>query len=282
MAAMDWRPVAASTWTFKDHPLLTALDMVHLLGLTEVVLWAEGVHLDPRGQLPDLEEVGSALDRLGLWPTGMQAPFTGLDLTTAADDVLKARIDVLKQTLDVAAALDCIHVIVHVDGDGVEQREATGAEQSRSQRMRRAAGALEQLCDYGLELGLTLLIKNQPDPAGTRIGARVEDLLHIAQSVDMPNLGLCFDIAHAVASTDAWEDEWQTAEEHIAAVHLSDVGGGGDLRLPLGAGSIDWTRLVHTLDATSAEIDLILEVDGGEEAVQQSLATLHRIVADDG
>src|SRR5690625_1653660 len=118
---MTGRPVAVSTWTFKRHSLLEALDAIHLLGLSDVELWAEGVHLDPGGVMPDLEEVAAALDRLGLWPTAMQAPFKGLDLTPADDARREENIAIIERALDAAAALDCISVVVHVDGVGDEE-----------------------------------------------------------------------------------------------------------------------------------------------------------------
>lgn len=285
MAAMQWRPVAASTWTFKQYPLLKALEVIHLLGVTEVELWAEGTHLDPRGELPDLTEVASALDRLGLWPSGMHAPFKGLDLTVADDEERQNRIDVIKGALDVAAALDVMHVVVHVDGGTADaaalSEEDVGAQGSgRSQRLRTAAEALEQLCEYGLDLGVTVLIENQPDVTGARIGARVGELLELIKTVDMPNLGLCFDIPHAIVSTGAWEDEWQAAAASglTASIHMSDTEGTDDDHLALGAGTIDWTRFLRALDESGGEPDLVLEVAGGEEAVQQSVATLARVI----
>lgn len=271
---MESLAVAASTWTFRQYPLLKALDVIHLLGITEVELWAEGVHLDPRADLPDLEEVASALDRLGLWATGMHGPFRGLDLTVADEAQRQTNIDVLKRTLDVAAALDCATVVVHVDGAGEARFAGVGAEAVRRAALSRGADALEQLCDYGNELGLTVLIENQPDGTGTRIGSGVDELVQLIETVDAPNLGICFDIAHAVVSTGDWESEWKTAKRYIMSVHMSDTHGTDDDHLPLGAGAIDWERFVQVIEESDVDPDLVLEVAGGETAVQQSLTEL--------
>lgn len=277
---MDSLPVAASTWTFRQYPLLKALDVIHLLGITEVELWAEGVHLDPRTDLPDLEEVGSALDRLGLWPTGMHAPFLGLDLTEADETRRLDNIGVIERTMDVAAALDCAMLVVHVDGGGESRPPGAGTDAVRRGMLERAADALERLCDYGEELGITVLIENQPDGTGKRIGSTVDELVALIEQVGAPNLGICFDVAHAVVSTGDWESEWDAALHYIMSVHMSDTHGTDDDHLPLGAGSFDWERFVRLVEEADAEPNLVLEVTGGEEAVQQSMTELSRHVAE--
>lgn len=274
---MEWRAVAASTWTFKEYPLLKALEVIHLLGVGEVELWAEGAHLDPRGELPDLEAAGSALDRLGLWPTGMHGPFKGLDISSADDARRQANVDVIKKALDAAAALDCVHVVVHVDGGGEEPAKGSAADpedEARGPRLRRAAASLEQLCDYAMELGITVLIENQPDPTGARIGSRTAELVHLIETVDMPNLGICFDVAHAQVSTGDWQTEWEAAAEHVASVHLSDTHGRNDDHLPLGEGSMDWAKVARVMRDFAPDLDVVLEVAGGEEAVRRSLTAL--------
>lgn len=278
MAAMEWRALAASTWTFKEYPLLKALEVIHLSGVAEVELWAEGAHLDPRGDVPDLEAVGAALDRLGLWPSGMHAPFKGLDLSGTEDARRQSNVDVLKRALDVAAALDCVQVVIHVDGAGEDPAGAN--ESDRRRRLEQAAGALEQLCDYALELGITLLVENQPDPTGARIGSRTEELVRLIELVDMPNLGLCFDVAHAIVSAGDWSDEWEAAAAHVASIHVSDTYGRDDDHLALGEGSVDWARFARTLGELGPELDIVLEVAGGEEALRRSLAELDRVAAD--
>lgn len=279
MAAMEWRAVAASTWTFKDYSLLKALEVINLLGVAEVELWAEGAHLDPRGDLPDLEAVGAALDRLGLWPVGMHGPFKGLDLSASDEARRRANVDVVKRSLDVAAALDCVQVVLHVDGAG-EDPPGPQAE-GRGERLQRAVQSLEELCEYALDLGITLLIENQPDPTGARIGSRTAELVDIIEAVDMPNIGLCFDLAHAVVSAGDWRQEWEAAADHVASVHVSDTYGRDDDHLPLGEGNVDWARFAVVLDEFAPELDVVLEVAGGEEAVRRSLVELDRLSAPD-
>lgn len=263
--------VAASTWTFRNYSLLKALDVIHLLGITEVELWAEGAHLDPRGDLPDLEEVGSALDRLGLWPAAMHAPFRGLSLLETDATKRSNRIAVLQQTMDVAAALDCALLVVHVDGEGKEIPPSLGTSE-RAALLRTAADALRQLCAYGAERGITLLIENQPDRTGVRVGARVEELAEIVKTVDMPNVRLCFDVAHAVVSTGDWYGQWRQVVDYVMSVHVSDTKGTDDEHLPLGEGAIEWKRVIEALGEADPRPGVVLEVRGGEDAVQRSLS----------
>lgn len=267
---MNTLSVAASTWTFRHYSLLKALDVIHLLGVTEVELWAEGVHMDPRGDMPDVEEVGSALDRLGLWPVAMHAPFRGM---TLLEGEKSSAVSVLRHTMDVAAALDCALLVVHVDGEGEGQIPAKGTA-ARKDVLQNAVNALRPLCDYAAQLGITLLLENQPDRSGARIGSSVDELIQLIADVDAPNLRLCFDVAHAVVSTGDWQREWQKAAELVMSVHMSDTHGTEDEHLPLGVGAIDWQRLVQAVAKADPRPGVVLEVQGGEDAVQRSLKQL--------
>lgn len=267
--------VVGSTWTFKQGDLFTALDMLHLLGVDDVELWAEGAHLDPRLPLPDVGEVGATLDRLGLLAHSMHAPFRALDLTVPDAEAQRERVALIAEVFDTAAALDCPYVVVHADGAGDEFTAASPAE--RQAALERAATSLRELCARAADADVTVLIENQPDATGTRIGARVAELLRLVQLTDASNLGVCFDVAHAVVSTGGWEAELHAALPHLRSVHVSDTDGPTDAHWPLGQGTVDWAAVVAALVAGGYDEGLVLEVAGGEEAVQTSLAELRRI-----
>lgn len=311
-------PVVATTWTFKDKSLFEALDIVHLLGFSDVELWAEGVHLDPRGELPDVAELASALDRLGLTAHSIHAPFRGLDLTAADGGVRRRAVTAISHMIEIAAELDCPFVVVHVDGggnrapraassrdtttdaataaapdtatmSGAEPRAATavGAESGtreafvgRAEALERAAAALAVLCKHADDLGVTILIENQPDPTGQRIGARVAELRQLIEMVGASNIGICFDVAHAAVSTGHWEDELQSALPHLRSVHGSDTEGTRDSHLPLGEGGIAWSEVLAGLEDGGFDGGFVLEVAGGETSVERSLDALRSREAD--
>lgn len=287
-------PVVAATWTLKERPLFEALDIVHLLGLSHVELWGEGVHVDPRGALPDLDELGAVLDRIGLTAHSIHAPFRGLDLTAADAGVRSRAVSVLSQTIELAGRIQCPLVVVHVDGSGSETDGAAGAGErpgetlpagrrassgkaafvGQSEAVERAAAALAVLCRHAEEWDVTLLVENQPDAAGRRFGARAADLLELVHMVGADNIGICFDVAHAVLSTGGWEPELRMCLPHVRSIHASDTHGRNDEHLPLGQGALDWGRMTALLDEAGFAGGFVLEVAGGEGALERSLAHL--------
>lgn len=276
-------PVVAATWTLKDKPLFEALDIIHLMGVSDVELWAEGVHLDPRGELPDVGELASAMDRIGLAAHSIHGPFRGLDLTAADGGVRRRAVSTLSEVIELAAEIDCPYVVVHVDGAGETAEGADGTRDvfiQRAEAVERAAAALTVLCKHAEDLGVTLLIENQPDPSGERFGARIADLLELMTMVGAPNIGICFDVAHAVVSTGDWEAELKAALPHVRSVHASDTPGDADAHLPLGDGAVDWGRVVATLEQAGFDGGFVLEVAGGEEGLERSLDRLNAEEAD--
>lgn len=282
-------PVAATTWTFKDKPLFEALDIIHLMGFSDVELWGEGVHLDPRGPIPDLGELASAMDRLGLAAHSIHAPFRGLDLTSPDGGVRRRAVSTLSRTVEIAADIDCPLVVVHVDGAGpgaageLKAGEAAGSRAAfvdEAEAVERAAAALAVLCKHAEDLGVGVLIENQPDASRRRLGATVADLLEIINMVGAPNIGICFDVPHAAVSTGGWEAELRAALPHVRSVHASDTHGEADSHLPLGLGAIQWGRVLDVLEEEAYDGGFVLEAAGGEEALERSLEALR--TDDDG
>src|SRR5690606_21440066 len=138
----------------------------------------------------------------------------------------------------------------------------------------RAAAALTVLCKHAQDHHVTILVENQPDPARRRFGASVADLLELIHMGGAPNIGICFDVPHAVVSTDGWEKEPRAALPHARSVHASDTERGSDAHSPLRRGAIDCTRLLEALEEAGYDGGFVLEVAGGEAALEESFAAL--------
>lgn len=293
-------PIVATTWTLNDRPLFEALDLLHLLGAADVELWGEGGHVDPRREPPDPDELAAVLDRLGLAAYSIHAPFTGLDLTSPDADVRARAVSALSRTIELAGRLQCPRVVVHVDGTGDPSGRQSGGVAGargepgvatassperaglsgravflgRSEALERAAASLAVLCRHAAERGVTILVENQPDPAGRRFGARVADLIELIHMVGADNIGICFDVAHAVVSSGGWEAELRACLPYVRSVHASDTRGASDDHLPLGEGAVDWRRVLAVLEEGGFRGGFVLEVVGGERALERSLAYL--------
>lgn len=263
--------VAVSTWTFRTQPLFAALDILHLLGVTAVELWGDRAHLDPRLGLPDPEEIGAALDRLGLTLHSVHGPFRGMDLA-ADDETQRAEaVALVGQALEYAARLDCRRVVVH---------PSTGipfdSETRRAAAWRRTVASFGELARRAGQLGVTVLIENLPDSTGRVIGGRVADLLALIEEVASPHLAVCLDVGHALVSTGGWQEEVAAAFPYLRSVHASDGDGSADAHLPLGDGTVPWDELLRTLVERGYEGGFVLEVGGGEDGIRRSLTVVER------
>ncbi|HEY8417682.1 MAG TPA: sugar phosphate isomerase/epimerase family protein [Limnochordales bacterium] len=265
-----WR-VAVSTLVFADRPLFEALDNLHLLGAAAVEVTANEAHLDPRLDLPDLEEIGAALDRLGLSLFSMHAPFRGLDLAAPREEERRAAVATIRRALEVAAALDCRHVVVHPSA-GTTYTDPG----ERAAAWRRTVASLTELGRRAGELGVTVMIENLPDTHGSLIGGRVADLAALIAEVGSPQLGICLDVSHAMISTGGWEGELLAALPYLRSMHASDGDGSADAHLPLGDGTVAWDRMFQLLDQHGYGGGFVLEVLGGDDGVRRSLAAVER------
>src|SRR5690606_16904881 len=82
------------------------------------------------------------------------------------------------------------------------------------------------------------------------------------------------DVPHAVVSTGGWEKELRAALPYVRSVHASDTEGGSDAHWPLGRGAIDWRRVLEVLEEAGYDGGFVLEVAGGEAALEESFAAL--------
>ena len=94
-----------------------------------------------------------------------------------------------------------------------------------------------------------------------------ELLSRVAQGLkDVPNFGVCLDIAHAFLS-DVPVDEWVTAlAPYVKHIHINDNDGKEDLHLPVGDGNIDWSVLKDRALFCN-DPSILIEVNGEDRLI---------------
>jgi len=105
-------------------------------------------------------------------------------------------------------------------------------------------------------LGCTVLIENMDEDAFTM--KDFEELF-----AEVPELGFTLDIGHANIGKleNNSIDYIQRFRDKLSHVHLSDnLGGYGDLHLPLGAGVIDFAKIMKKIEAIGYDDTVTLEV----------------------
>lgn len=99
---------------------------------------------------------------------------------------------------------------------------------------------LKDLAELNKELGIQGLYQNHRGQ--NNVGAPVWDIVGMLEVINIPELGLAFDFAHAtVEGANAWQINFLRALQHIGAVYFKDykVSGKKWQACPLGQGMVD-------------------------------------------
>lgn len=135
-----------------------------------------------------------------------------------------------------------------------------------------------RLSEYASERGVRLVLENLRDA----IWVLDRVLEEVGDDPEATNLGICIDTGHAHMSHDAGREPVLNYLERYAGqlthIHLHDNHGESDEHLVPGDGTIDWPRVVHTLDRIGFDGTAILEVHpvgvSPIEGIRQGLALL--------
>ena len=170
--------------------------------------------------------------------------------------------------------------------------------------IQKAIEGLTTLSEFAAERGLRIAVENLPS-SNMLMGRYPDELIQIVRGVNMDNLGLCLDVAHAnttktldefltikakAEDMDIWGyaltwrmrirqktlDEFLTikakAEDmDIIHLHTSDNFGADDLHLPLGKGNQDWKKVLNGINDCEYEGLMVMElytIEGGIESLE--------------
>ena len=139
--------------------------------------------------------------------------------------------------------------------------------------VRKAIAGLTTLCEFAADRGLRIAVENLTS-ANMLMGRYPDELIQLVRGVNMDNLGVCIDVAHA--NTTKKLDEFlgitaKAEDVEIIHMHASDNFGADDLHLPLGEGNLDWRKVVHGMNDNEYAGIVVLELyslDGGIESLE--------------
>lgn len=95
--------------------------------------------------------------------------------------------------------------------------------------------------------GLRLAVENLIFPH--EFFRKPDDLALLIKTINLPNVGVCFDVGHGVAAGQDWQDFLTILGRHIFHVHTHDNHGAIDEHLPLGEGTIPYREVFTQLKA---------------------------------
>jgi len=145
---------------------------------------------------------------------------------------------------------------------------------------------LKDLAQLNKEIGIQGLYQNHRGP--NYVGGPVWDMVEMLEKIDIPELGMAFDFAHAtVEGANAWQINFRRALPHIGAVYFKDykISGRKWQACPLGQGVVDAkaAKLVSKMLPKEIPISLHIEYIKGKdvvkpvvEAMAKDLATIRK------
>ena len=156
-------------------------------------------------------------------------------------------------------------------------------------QVREIKAQLKDLAALNKQVGIGAIFQNHSPAGRTYVGGDLSELYEIVQDFDPAQIGVAFDIGHAlVVHGDDWRRHFERLKSHLKVAYVKDVTRGGRW-VPFGKGNVSSTGYFELLRQLgySAPVSLHIEFDwtaGGKsktraalaEALQVSSRTLHR------
>ncbi len=162
----------------------------------------------------------------------VHAPFNDINLASINPRIAHTSVKEIEHSFRLASLLGSDVVTVHPGIYSPLGRFWTGAKE-------RAHISMKRLSDMAEEHGITCALENMPNFDFT-MGVTPEE---ISEFIGSSGLAFCFDVGHA--NTCGYIDEF--LEFVPANVHLHDNHGHKDEHLALGAGNIDFPRVIKKI-----------------------------------
>jgi sugar phosphate isomerase/epimerase len=194
----------------------------------------------------DRDAIRQALERHRLGVVGHTAFY--LPIASGIEEIRLASLHELRRCVDVFAAIGAKWMNVHPDRHAPMH--------SRGFFVEKNLETFRELLPYAESRGVGLMLENLPGDFNT--AAQLGELLD-----PLPELGLHLDIGHAnlLVGRSTVEELLSVYGARLRHVHLHDnKGGGADLHLPLGTGSVDVRGAIRLLQARNYDGTITLEV----------------------
>jgi len=263
-----------------NHRLTTNwLSKVEAAGITGVEIFCAMQHIDWRNK-QQVEELGyffrdSALQLYSVHaPTytdeiwGRSGPDSHINITLRNKPDRIRWVDEIKRVLDIAEVAPFRYLIQHLgDKDQQFSEEAFEA----------AYNSLDELCLFGRQRGVEILLENIPNDLSTASRLKYfNDFTHL-------NMNFVFDTGHAHIGAGI-EHEFNIMRDRVRSLHVHDNDGIDDIHLFPGSegGTIDWTSVMKMLRARPGQYPLMLElkdVAGMQHPIQEILGVFDHLEA---
>lgn len=210
----------------------------------------------------DLERIREGFGARGLSIT-LHGPYLDMNPGSADEGVRLSTADMYAKVLGVMEHLRPKTVVLHAGYHEKKYRGDSGLWLSQSLK------TWPSLVAGAEKLGSIIAVENifEREPSTLRL---------LMDAVPSPNFGICVDAGHLkVFSTVDMEEWFRVLGPRIAEVHLHDNHGRHDEHLPLGEGSIDFTRFLELVARYAANPVYTIEPHG-EEVMRRAIEAVRR------
>jgi sugar phosphate isomerase/epimerase len=130
-------------------------------------------------------------------------------------------------------------------------------------QLRELRARLKDLASMNKEIGIGAVIQNHSPSGRTYVGGDVDELAEIVGQFDPSQVGVAFDIAHALkVHGQDWPSRFEKIKSHLKVVYVKDVNQAGHF-VPLGQGQVGGSGYFKVLRESGyhAPISLHIEYD---------------------
>lgn len=125
--------------------------------------------------------------------------------------------------------------------------------------------SLKQIGAYALDKGVTVCI--EPTATDSNIVDSPDDAVLLAQQTGLPNIGVMFDVAHALFRNETPADYVYTSGKYLKHVHLCDSD-----RLAPGSGTVDFLPIMQALKDIGYKDYITMEIGFSRTTGTDSIA----------
>jgi sugar phosphate isomerase/epimerase len=228
----------------------------------EIVSLGVGVELQFTSEVLDalrLDDMANLRRCVGLLPLTIHGPFLDLNPGSFDSYILSATRKRFEEALTVAKLMEAELLVLHT---GYHPARKTS---DYPRWLETAVETFSRLSSCRVKVAIENVF--EPDPSC---------MVSILEALP-ENFGVCIDVGHLNIYSRAPIEEWFTAfKDRLLEVHIHDNDGRTDAHLPVGEGSVDFSKVFELLKGVEREYIFNLE-NKTVDAVRRSLKALRRM-----
>lgn len=192
-------------------------------------------------------------------------PYSDLNLASMNQPIWDETVRQMKSCLDLASDFSRLAVVHpgHLSPLGAQMPDRAWSQNILG---------IQEICDHAECLDMTIAVENMVNMPAI-FGRMPEEITGILETVDRPNVGFILDVGHA--NTNGCVDKFLELKDIIIHTHIHDNHGVKDEHLPVGNGTVPWSRVIEALDGYQGRI--VTESRSLEEG-QRSLRRLKKLM----